>query len=131
MKYAKWTVLFFSLALVSWLILLFVNPSNFELIFLVLCSALTIAFVDFFFVWLCALFARKRGSKFSAYKIFAIIDICIGLLIAIYAVWDIRTDSGWFAGLAGALLLIFVEPVVLVLLLTDYIIWRVRGRGKF
>lgn len=51
MKYAKWTVFFFSLALVSWLIFLFVNPSNFELVFLVFCSALTIAFVDFFFVW--------------------------------------------------------------------------------
>lgn len=131
MKYARWTVLFFCLAFVSWLIFLFVNPSNFELVFLILCSALTIAFVDFLFVWICAFFAGKRGKKFFAYRIFAIVDICIGLLIATYAVWDIRTDSGWFAGLFGALLLIFVEPVVLVLLVADYIVWRIRGRGKF
>ncbi len=131
MKYARWTVLFFCLALVSWLIFLFVNPSNFELVFLVLCSALTIAFVGFFFVWICAFFAERRGRKFSAYRIFAIVDICIGLLIITYAVWDIWTDSGWFAGLVGGLLLIFVEPVVLVLLMADYIIWRVRGREKF
>ncbi len=131
MKYARWTVLFFCLALVSWLVFLFVNPSNFELVFLVPCSALTIAFVDFLFVWIFAFFAERRERKFSVYRIFAIIDICIGLLIATCAVWNIWTDSGWFAGLVGGLLFIFVEPVVLVLLVTDYIIWRVRGREKF
>ena len=87
--------------------------------------------VDFLFVWIFAFFAERRERKFSVYRIFAIIDICIGLLIATCAVWNIWTDSGWFAGLVGGLLFIFVEPVVLVLLVTDYIIWRVRGREKF
>lgn len=131
MKYARWTLLFFCLALLSWLVFLFVNPSNFELVFLIFCSILTIVFVNFLFVWICTWITNKRGRESSAYRIFAIVDICIGLLIAAYAIWDIRTDSGWFAGFIGALLLVFVEPVVLVLLVADYIIWRVRRRRNF
>ena len=41
------------------------------------------------------------------------------------------TDTGWFAGLLGTLLLIFALPVLLLLLLADHLVWRIRkGRNK-
>lgn len=40
--------------------------------------------------------------------------------VAAYAVYDILTDTGWFAGLMGSVLLIYVVPVIVLLLVIDF-----------
>ncbi len=130
MKDAKYTILLFCIAAVSWFVSLVVNPSGFELVFLVLCSAFTIIFFGSLFIRMAARAAKRRGRSICAYRVFAIVDAAIGLFAAAFAVWDIRAGEGWFAGLTGTLLLVFVEPVVLVLLAGDYVIWRVREKRQ-
>ena len=85
-------------------------------------AALTIAAV-------CSLavsIGRKFCRRTSPYLVFAGADILIGICVAAYAVYDIQTDTGWFAGLLGTLLLIFVLPIVLVLLLADVLVWKLK-----
>lgn len=48
---------------------------------------------------------------------------------------DILTDTGWFAGILGYVLLIFVVPVIVLLLVIDFVLYKRRkkiskaGRG--
>lgn len=63
----------------------------------------------------------------SVYRIFAWTDGLIGLGVTGYAVYDIMTDTGWFAGLVGTLLLTSVIPAVLLLLAADYLLYKARG----
>lgn len=73
---------------------------------------------------------RKFNSRLSPYRIFAITDVFVGICVAGYAVYDILNSVGWFAGLLGVLLLIFVIPIVAVLLLADFLIWFFKCRKK-
>lgn len=47
-------------------------------------------------------------------------DTLPGISVAAYAVYDILTDTGWFAGLMGSVLLICVVPVIVLLLVIDF-----------
>ena len=71
--------------------------------------------------------AARKAKKVSPYKIFAAADLLVGLLVAAYAVHDIVNAVGFFGGLLGALLLIFVMPMVAALLISDFIL---AGRTK-
>ena len=59
---------------------------------------------------------------------FAIVDIVLAVLAGGYAVYDIRTDTGWFAGLLGALIMFMGMPVFAVLLLGDWVVWLVNRK---
>ena len=58
-------------------------------------------------VTLAGLFLKSR----TGYAVFAVTDIILALMTAAYAVYDIKTSTGWFAGLLGMLLLVFVLPI--------------------
>lgn len=67
----------------------------------------------------------------SGYKIFAWTDGLIGTGVTIYAIYDIQTDTGWFAGLFGAALLVVVIPVAVLLLIIDIILYmRAKKRNS-
>lgn len=60
-------------------------------------------------------------ERFSAFRCFAIAD---GILMAgtiAYAVYDIMTDTGSFAGIVGLVLLIIFVPILLLLLIGDIV----------
>lgn len=91
----------------------------------------TIVALAFYFIFLTALIANKCGKqKPSPYSVFAIVDIILMLGTSIYAVYDIMTDVGWFSGLVGWLLLIYVLPCMLAVLIIDGIIYFIVWRKK-
>ena len=77
-------------------------------------------------VTLAGLFLKNR----TGYAVFAVTDIVLALMTVAYAVYDIKTSTGWFAGLLGMLLLVFVLPVNGVYLLIDLIAWHVRKKKE-
>lgn len=124
-KPVKITIFSFVLAVVCWLIEIVAEPSA---IIAVAAVVLSIIFLCFLSVSICSWIAKKREKDISAYKIFAAADCCIGILVTMYAVYDIKTDVGFMAGMVGFLLLLFVIPIVLVLLVADFIIWKLKKR---
>ena len=72
----------------------------------------------------------KMEKKISPYLIFAIVDIACGIGILIFAIYDFNTSVGEFAGFFGELALKIGEPIVVVLLIIDIIIWKVNSRRK-
>jgi len=66
---------------------------------------------------------KKFAKKASPYLLFAIADIIIGLLILGFAIYDINTAEGEFAGILGEMALLIGEPIVVVLLIIDAIAW--------
>ena len=118
-KHGKITLALCGAAAVCWFVLIVVNPPGLEFALAIAAVALTIAAV-------CSLavsIGRKLSKRTSPYLVFAAADILIGICVAAYAVYDIQTDTGWFAGLFGTLLLIFVLPITLVFLAADILIW--------
>ena len=51
-------------------------------------------------------------------------------LIVLYAAYDLLTDTGMMAGLAGLLLLCFVAPIPLVLGIIDILLYVKRKRKQ-
>ena len=97
-----------------------INPSGYEMI-------LMISAIDFLVLGLCLLISvlvKQIKSNVSEYRVFAWTDIVIGLGVITYAVYDIKTATGWFAGLVGGLLLAYVLPAILVFLIVDIIVSR-------
>ena len=84
-----------------------------------------------FISFLAICIGEKLCRQFSPYRIFAIVNSCIGVCVAAYAIYDIRTSTGWFAGLLGAMLLIVVLPIIVVFLLADAILWKVKNPRDF
>jgi len=106
------------LACVCGFIAIVINPSGYEMILMV-CA------VDFLVLGLCLLssvLVKQIKSNVSEFRVFAWTDIVIGLGVIAYAVYDIMTDTGWFAGLVGVLLLTYVLPAILLFLLIAYIV---------
>ena len=73
--------------------------------------------------WYAIAVSKKLIPKASPYKIFAISVSIIGVLTFLYAIYDIKTSTGLFAGLFGTVLLITVVPITLALLLIEFLIW--------
>ena len=125
-KYTKTALVLCVSAAFCWFVLIVLNPSNLEFILALAAIALTIAAV-------CSLavsIGRKLCKQASPYLIFAVTDILIGICVVAYAVYDIKTSTGWFAGLLGTLLLIFVLPIVLIFLLADVLVRRLKKTKK-
>lgn len=118
------TLVLLILSVVFCFIAILINSTGFVLyVTIVILSQLFICF-------LAISIAEKVCNKISPYRIFAVVNICVGVLVAAYAIFDIKRDTGWFSGLIGVLLLIIVIPIVVTFLLADFIIWRIRKRKK-
>ena len=125
-NYKKITGITFLLALLSWILAFFLTSSTPKVWTALFAIAISIAFLCFLTITVL----KKFRPGLSPYRIFALTDIVIGLCVFGYALYDIATDTGWFAGLAGMLLLIFVLPINLLLLLIDFLIWKKKNSKK-
>lgn len=118
-KYMKISMIALALAAICWWTEIVINPSGFE-------SILGIAAIIFSLLFVCFLviaIMQKINKNISPYLVFAIVDGVIGISVLAYAIYDILTDTGWFAGLLGTILLIFVAPIFTVFLLIDFGAW--------
>lgn len=120
------TIVFIILSAVLWFTEIFINPSNLELILVAAAAAVTCSFATICLISCCA--AQAINKRVSLYRIFAITDIVIGVAAVIYAVYDMNTDTGWFAGLWGLLILVAVIPIAVLLLITDFIVWFLKKK---
>lgn len=125
-KYIKTTGITFLLATLFWILSIVLSPATFQLWSGIFAIAFSIVFLCFLVIAIC----KKKGKSISPYRTFAIVDAIIGLCVLLYALFDIATDTGWFAGLTGMLLLIFVLPINLLLLLIDFLIWKKKNSKK-
>ena len=90
-----------------------------------LMSAIIIITLSLFII---AKILKKFAKKASPYLLFAIANILIGLLILGFAIYDLNTAEGEFAGILGELTLLIGEPIVVVLLIIDAIAWNMSRR---
>ncbi len=120
----KATALSVVLAAIVWFVGLVFNPPGLEMVLAI--AAIVFSIISICLVVCCI--AEKINSQVSLYKVFAIADIVLGVLAGGYAVYDIRTDTGWFAGLLGALIMFMGIPVFVVLLLGDWVVWLVNRK---
>ena len=121
-RYTKITLILGALAAACWIVNIAVNPGSLEFLFAFAAVAFSIVFLCF----LAVSISRRVKTDISPYRVFAVVDGLIGLCVAVYAVYDILTDTGWFAGMLGIVLLLLVLPITLVLLLLDLLVWKVR-----
>ncbi len=121
-KSEKITLTLFILSAICWFVEIVINPSNFEFVLVIAAIILSLLFICF-----CGISIAERLNKnVSPYRVFAIVDSCIGVCTIVYDIYDIKTDTGWFAGLFGTLLLMFVVPISVALLVADFIIWKLK-----
>ena len=112
------------LAAIVWFAGLVFNPPGLEMVLAI--AAIVFSIISICLVVCCI--AWKINSQISLYKVFAIVDIVLAVLAGGYAVYDIRTDTGGFAGLFGALIMFMGMPVFAVLLLGDWVVWIVNRK---
>lgn len=124
---SKYFIITLPLAIISWCVVLKNQVS------VGWCTAL-FAYIGTIFSILTICFlivsiSKKLIPKASPYKIFAISVSIIGVLTFLYAIYDIKTSTGLFAGLFGTVLLITVVPITLALLLIEFLI-RIYNKKK-
>lgn len=125
-KYTKTTLILFILAALFWMMCIIAEPANLELIF-----ALVAVFCSIGFLCLMAVSISQRMNKnLSPYRVFALVDALIGLGVVLYAVYDILTDTGFWAGITGIVLLVTVLPMTLLLLLADFLAFHISQNRK-
>lgn len=71
-----------------------------------------------------AIFGWKK-SAISPYWIFGVTDVLIGGVAAIFAVINLATAKGDFDGILGAMIIVVGAPVMLVILIGNYIVSRI------
>lgn len=119
-KYWKRAIALFVVACICWYVVIVIIPPHFEGILGITAVASSILCVCFLVIAII----RQIKPGVSSYMIFALTDGLLGVGVTAYAIYDILTDTGWFAGLLGMLLLIFVVPVIIVLLIIDFILYK-------
>lgn len=125
-KHTKATLILFVFATFFWILCIIAEPANLELI-----SALAAVFCSIALICLLAVSISQRISRHvSPYRIFALTDGLIGLCAVLYAVYNILTDTGFFAGIAGVVLLVTVLPMTLLLLLADFLAFHINQNRK-
>lgn len=116
-KYFKITLIALLFAIISWIVAAYgIADGVWIWIASILFSILAICFLTISIL-------KKTITKASPYKIFAISDSIIGVLTFLYAIYDIKTSTGLFAGLCGIILLVTVVPVTIALLLIELLVW--------
>lgn len=96
-------------------------------VFNFLCVILSIVAGCFFITAIVKQFFKRQAS---VYRIFAWTDGILTVCVILYAIYDILTDTGWFAGLFGMVLLVFIVPVLLLLLLADFVIYKINAKKQ-
>lgn len=127
-QYWKRAIALFVVACICWYVDIVINPPNFEVILWITTVASSILCVCFVMIAII----RQIKPGVSSYMIFALTDGLLGAGVTAYAIYDLLTDTGWFAGLLGMMLLIFVVPVIILLLIIDfilYVIYRKKAGG--
>lgn len=102
-----------------------INISDFEIFFAFTVAVSTILCICFAVIGLI----KQIRPDASEYKIFALVDGLIGIVVAVFAICDIMNDNGFFAGLLGMLLLIFIIPIIILLLIIDFVLYK-RNKKK-
>lgn len=116
-KYFKITLIALLFAIISWIVAVYgIADGVWIWIASILFSILAICFLTISIL-------KKTITKASPYKIFAISDSIIGVLTFLYAIYDIKTSTGLFAGLCGIILPVTVVPVTIALLLIELLVW--------
>lgn len=116
-KYFKITLIALLFAIISWIVAVYgIADGVWIWIASILFSILAICFLTISIL-------QKTITRASPYKIFAISDSIIGVLTFLYAIYDIKTSTGLFAGLCGIILLVTVVPVTIALLLIELLVW--------
>lgn len=123
-RYMRITLVSFILSMLLWFMAILINSTGFLL------YVIAVIFSLLFICFLIISITEKVCSKFTPYRVFAIVNGCVGVSAAAYAIYDIKIDTGWFSGLIGVLLLITGIPIVGAFLLADFIIWRIKKRKK-
>lgn len=73
---------------------------------------------------------NKKKKDISPFKTFAIMDIILAIIILCHAIYDINTDRGFMAGIFGWVELIYGIPIILSLLVVDYIVYIIFKKNK-
>lgn len=118
-KYYTLTLVSFGTALITLGYAINGSQSDLSILSWYLAIAFSILFICFLIIGI----AKKISSKISPYKVFAISDFIIGIIVLLYAIYDIEASTGFLAGFMGIILLLTVIPVILVLLLIDLFVW--------
>ena len=123
-KFWRRSIILFVLALCSCFLGVITKSSFTHIIWVIVTVISSLLFICF----LSIAIIKQIKKESSAYKIFAWTDAVIGILTIIYAIYDILTDTGWFAGILGYMLLVYVLPIIILLLIIDYVIY-IRNRA--
>lgn len=82
----------------------------------------------------CFLFTvavKQIKKNISPYCVFAIVNVVIGIGISIFSIYDLKIHSDeWLGGLVGAVLLVYVIPFIMLLLIIDFIVWKISKSKK-
>lgn len=74
---------------------------------------------------------RRSGKGVSPWKLFAVIDVLLIVLLVLWSVWDMETDTGFMAGIGGAVGLYYGVPLLAVLLVVELLIYNtVRSKNE-
>ena len=125
-KYAKPTLISLLFAVVCWCGYIFDIPENMQFAAAFAAVFFSVAFLCF----LAVMIAAKISAAVSPYRVFAITAGLTGLCVTGYAIYDIATDAGFFAGIVGILLLAISIPITIVLLLADFLVWKLKKDGE-
>ena len=94
-KYYKTAWLLALITFLLWCCFFMLQVEIVTLVLLFACANLTVATV----IFLIVAFIKKRLPDVSAHRIFTIVDGVVGTGILTYGIYDILTDTEWFAGL--------------------------------
>lgn len=125
-RYTKTALILLAASALCWGICIAADPAKLQLLAALAAVVFSVMFICFLVIGI----SRRINKNISPYRIFAVTDGLIGLCVVLYAAYDILTDTGWFAGITGVLLLILVLPIILALMLADFIVWRLRRSDK-
>lgn len=74
--------------------------------------------------------AKRFMKHASPYKVFGMIDMMLEVFIVGYAIYDLMTDTGMFAGIFGFLLLCYVAPIPVILLIVDVCLYFAKAKNR-
>lgn len=120
-------LLFALFAGLGWLVVA-VIPEVVIAIVAVVCSGMAIGLLA---VTLSMWLRERRGKKpLSPYAVFAVTLGILCIASISWALYDIETDNGWFAGLGGMIMLLFVTTTLLGLIALDGVVVLVQWLKK-
>jgi hypothetical protein len=110
-----------------WLMSIACKHYHFEIILYVCGIASTATFICLSVVCIVRLISRN----ISPYAVFGVTDSVLAIVVALYAIYNIKTDTSWFMpGLIGGILLMFVVPILLLLFVVNFIMWWIKRKKK-